>query len=542
MKLKANILLSVVCLLAGLELHAQTQYYFVAFADKEGNGYSLQAPEAFLSQQAITRRASQNITLIEQDLPVTASYVNQLALMGAKVFETSKWFNGVIIKSTQLLAEQLKQLSFVSDVVYLAPQNYAGRRAQKQDLTDTSQAPTDSLFQNKILGADAMHEQGFFGQGVRVAVFDGGFRKVNSIAAFAKLYNDNRVVYTYDFVSKSSDVYQYSDHGTKVLSLMAADLTYSYQGIAPGAEYMLMVTENVPSEYRIEEYYWLIAAERADSAGVDIISSSLGYNTFDDPAMNYLPEDMDGSTTIVTRAAQIASEKGMVVVNSAGNSGNTAWQIITAPADMHQGLAVGSIQANYAVSSFSSRGPTADNRIKPDVVALGSQAYLLSEQGTVTVGSGTSFSCPQVAALMAGVWQAYPELPALQLVEATRVTASNAALPDNDMGYGIPGFEAIKNYIEAINGIESVQVYPNPVTNKSALNIKFVNPAKTNQADVKLYDATGKLIVARNYAITWGQNQATLNLSSLTKGIYFLKIVFNDNSQTKPVAVRILKM
>jgi len=535
----SNLLIIVFLMGLAQSLIAQDNYYFLAFKDKLNNGFSITQPNKFLSQKAIDRRIRQGVAIQEQDLPITESYKNLVLDEGIEVFETSKWFNGVIIRSTPQEAEQLKSLNFVSSTTYLAPQNYAGRLGGGNDLVEAHDFPTDTLFQNEILNVPEMHAQGYYGNGVTVAVLDGGFRNVNSEAAFDHLYSNNQIKYTYDFVSKSTNVYQYSSHGTKVLSFMAAQINDLYQGIAPEANYLLFVTENVPTEYRIEEYYWLIGAERADSAGVDVINTSLGYFTFDDSSMDYEQDDMDGNTTIIVKAAHIASEKGIIVVTSVGNEGPTsAWGTISSPADMVNGLAVGSIQSDYALSSFSSQGPSADGRIKPDVVALGSSVYLVGDNGEVSRGSGTSFSAPQVAALAAGVWQAYPDYSNLEVIEAIRMSADNVASPNSEYGYGIPSFTAIVNSLEAGIADADLLVYPNPVTANELLKVKFVNPSQVNSVQIELYETSGKKIASDSYSVSWSENVANIELGRLTQGLYFLKVLFDTESE----AFRIVKL
>ncbi len=245
------LVLAIQVLLFFQPLLAQDNYYFVSFTDKDGNGFNINQPEAFLSAKAIGRRQKQSIDVYEQDLPITLSYKTAISNQGVEVYEESRWFNGIIIKSTASEAELLKNLSFVASTTFLAPQNYAGRRSGKQDELELADTPTDTLFQNEILNVKEIHSQGYLGQGISIAVLDGGFRNVEILSAFSHLYSLNTLEYTYDFVSKTSNVYQYSDHGTKVLSFMTAQIPGSYLGIAPEANFMLFVTENVPSEYRI---------------------------------------------------------------------------------------------------------------------------------------------------------------------------------------------------------------------------------------------------------------------------------------------------
>ena len=511
---------------------AQDNFYFVTFKDKINNGFSVTQPSAFLSQKAIERRNKQGIAIIEQDLPISNTYKTSIINKGIEVFESSKWFNGVIIKSTQAEVDQLKNEIFVDAITYLAPNNYAGRMKLVDELLKEEDSPSDSLFQNQILATNKMHWAGYYGEGITIAVLDGGFRGVNTAAPFSHLFANGQVLYSYDFVSKSSNVYQYSSHGTKALSLMAAEIANSYQGIAPNANYLLFVTENVPTEYRIEEYYWLMGAERADSAGADVLSTSLGYSTFDDPSMNYSQYDMNGITTVVARAANIASEKGMVVVASAGNEGNNLWGTIVSPSDIVNGLSVGSIQTDYQRSSFSSFGPSSDGRIKPDVVALGSMPYLISETGVITQSSGTSFSCPQVAALVAGIWQAYPQFSNLEIINAIRMSADNVVAPNNEVGYGIPSYTAIINYLKSIDPTtQPVLVYPNPITNGDLLTIKVSDPSKSASVEMELYETSGKKIATNVYSVSWSDNEAHVELNYLPQGLYFLKVLFDSSSE-----------
>ncbi len=258
--------------------------------------------------------------------------------------------------------------------------------------------------------------------------------------------------------------------------------------------------------------------------------------------MNYTQEEMDGNTTVVVRAAHIASEKGIIVVASGGNEGNKAWSIITSPADIRDGLAVGSIRSDYGRSSFSSLGPSADGRIKPDVVAMGSSAYLVNENGVISQGSGTSFSAPQVAALMAGVWQAYPEFTSLELLNAVRNSSTNAVSPDDEIGYGIPSFIAINNYLESASGRQPVLVYPNPVAATELLKVKIVNPSNINQVQIELFETSGKKLASNLYEVSWSNNIASIQLQHLSQGLYFLNVLFESDNTPESYKVRIIKL
>jgi subtilisin family serine protease len=341
---------------------------------------------------------------------------------------------------------------------------------------------------------------------------------------------------SFDFISGTSNVFQYDDHGTRVLSIMSANVDGSFTGGVTEASYQLYVTEDVPTEYRIEEYNWLLAAERADSAGADIIHSSLGYSTFDLASMDYTTDQLDGKTTVVSRAAQFAFSKGMVVVTSAGNEGNIAsWRIITAPADGENVLAVGNVNSFGVRSPSSSMGPSADGRIKPDLVALGSGVSVVRASGSVLTGSGTSFSAPLVTSLVAGIWQANPELKNSDLLSALRHTASQASNPDNLLGYGIPNYLAVVHYLEQSNQTEPVIIFPNPVT-----DILTVRPDSPEGWNIKLalVSSQGQVLTEREISFSWLNNQYTADVSGLASGIYFLRLTTVDRILT----FRIVKM
>ena len=295
---------------------AQVNQYFVFFKDKANTPYSISSPAQFLSYRSIGRRQKQNIPVIEEDLPVNPGYVNGVKQTGATVFYASRWWNGVLVEGDAAAITSINSLSFVSHSILVAPgkKNVSGRvRSTRQKKNATSDMPVNQT-QLQQIGLDEMHTQGYAGSGVRIAIFDSGFQGVNLSDPFLHLFNENRVKYTFNFVNNTISVYQRDDHGTEVLSVMAASTTGVYTGGAYQAEYLLFITEDVSSEYRVEEFNWTIAAERADSAGVDVINTSLGYTDFDDPSMDYAKSDLNGETAIITRASRKAIEKGIVVV------------------------------------------------------------------------------------------------------------------------------------------------------------------------------------------------------------------------------------
>ncbi|MDH5399909.1 MAG: S8 family serine peptidase, partial [Cyclobacteriaceae bacterium] len=339
-----RVVILILCSFSFYGIFAQSHRYFIAFTDKANSPFLKAQPEAFLSQKSIQRRTIQNIAIETADLPVDPAYILELRNQGAETFYASRWLNGVLVQATPALAATLEGLPFVKSVEYVAsgaPLIYGGRFDRAMDKLDLSSS-VDSI-QKDLLGIEIMHNQSFLGQGIEIAVLDAGFIGVNSIGAFSHLYQNSKVTNVFNFSGNSTNVYQYHDHGTVVLSTISANIPGYYTGTAPDAEIQLYVTEDVFSEYRVEEYYWLFAAEMADSAGVDIITSSLGYFDFDDPSMNYTPADLNGNTAVISRAADLAALRGMVVITSAGNQGNKAWGKITFPADCHYCLSVGAI-------------------------------------------------------------------------------------------------------------------------------------------------------------------------------------------------------
>lgn len=522
-----------------LGAQAQENQYVVFFADKTGTPHSINSPETFLTQRALDRRARQNISISENDLPVNPTYVQGLRDAGAEVIYTTKWMNGALVSCDDAILSALEDLPYVSSVEFVSPGNHpasGNRRKFKNEVTEAAAEATDT--QLSMIGLDAMHLDGKQGDGIVIAVFDGGFLGVDMTTPFQHLFTNNQIDLSnsFDFISGTSNVFQYDDHGTRVLSIMSANVDGSFTGGVTEASYQLYVTEDVPTEYRIEEYNWLFAAERADSAGADIIHSSLGYSTFDIASMDYTTDQLDGETTVVTRAAQLAFSKGMVVVTSAGNEGNDAsWRIITGPADGKDVLAIGNINSFGVRSPSSSMGPSADGRIKPDLVALGSGVSVVRASGSVFTGSGTSFSAPLVTSLVAGIWQAYPELKNTNLLEALRKTASQASNPDNLLGYGIPNYLAVVHYLEQSNQTEPVIVFPNPVTDM--LNVR---PASSEEGNIKLalVSSQGQLVTEREVSFSWLNNQYTADLSGLASGIYILRLTTVDRILT----FRIVKM
>lgn len=508
---------------------AQVNRYMVFFNDKNGTPHSVSSPLTFLSQRAIDRRAAQNISIIEEDLPVTPLYVQSIRDAGVTVLYKTKWMNGVLVECTSSDATSIAGLAFVKSVEQVAPGGRPptnGRKRSSRKFNDASASVQVTDMQISMLGMEEMHASGYRGEGMLMAIIDAGFPGADTISFFRHVFDDGRfhAEGSYDFVFGLSNVFDhYSEpdqrHGTWVWSTIAAFKKDVFTGGAYKADFVLFVTEDTPTEYRIEEYNWLFAAERADSLGVDIISTSLGYNTFDDSNMNYSKPQMDGETAVITRASAMAANKGMAVVVSAGNEGNNSWGIITAPADGKNILAVGSVSASGVRSSTSSKGPSADGRFKPDVAAMGSSVSVVLANGTLGTQSGTSFAAPLMASLVAGYWQKLPDLTAQQLLDTIRRRGNQFDNPDNFLGFGIPSFYS--SVTTAVNKpIENfVNIYPNPVS--SEVWLEFLDGKDLNFKTL-LVDARGAVQTLHPNQLE--KQKFQIDLSNQPAGIYLLKL------------------
>lgn len=517
-------ILFLVTLVSGFA-QAQVNRYMVFFKDKAGTPYSVSSPQSFLSNRAIQRRNNQSIVVSEQDLPVNPAYVTAIRNTGANALYKTKWMNGVLVECDASLIPSLQGLTSVSSVVYVAPGARPApggkvRSSSKFKETDGEAAATD--VQLEMLGMNDMHAAGYKGEGKLIAILDAGFPGVNTAVAFQHIFNESRfdAATSYDFVSGSSNVFAKNSHGTHVFSIVGASLPGSFSGGAYKANFILFITEYAPSEYRVEEYNWLFAAERADSAGVDVINTSLGYNTFDDSQMNYSKSHMDGQTTVITRAANIAASKGIAVVVSAGNEGSSGWGIISAPADSKNVFTVGSVTSAGVKVSSSSTGPTADGRIKPDVVALGSGVSIISPAGDISSGGGTSYAAPLITSLVTGVWQKFPDLTVKELFDTIRNRASQFTHPDNLLGFGIPNFTNVITSVETENPVVLANVYPNPVIGK--LRVSLTDNFQLKDMMISVFDSKGVSCNVSSSAVD-GQ-ELLMDFSNQLPGLYLLRL------------------
>ena len=508
--------------------------YWIPFTDKSGNGFSIHSPEEFLSERAIQRRLRQNIPLLTEDLPVTKLYVDSLRKLGLTVSGTSKWFNAAIAETNDtLLLSTLNNISFIRDFTYTLPLKALALSFTPTLLPEIKEnAVESSLDQNNyglaekqisLLNGIRLHSLGYRGKNILIAVIDAGFYNVDSYRAFDSLWLNNRIIAWHDFAQPGNpDFFRENSHGMSVLSTMGANIPGELIGTAPEASYLLLRSEITSSEYLIEEALWLLAAEYADSAGADIINSSLGYSTFQDTSMNYTNSDMNGTSAISTIAAEKAFSKGMIIVVSAGNEGAEPWKIISAPSDGKHVLAIGAIDTYLNLAAFSSVGPSADFRIKPDIVSVGYKTAITTVTGITGFGNGTSFSSPQIAGMVACLWQAIPGKTNLEIINAVRRASSRYYSPDNNFGYGIPdfylAFRQLQSSSERIPG-DGLLIIPNPAQDN--FKIQLMNSEEVVRI-IYVYDAFGRNVaVIKNPYLIFGYFRIT-ELNHLQPGIYFL--------------------
>lgn len=518
--------------------------HLITFLDKAGTPYSVGQPLQYLSQRAVDRRSRQQIAVLPRDLPPTPAYVQQVrAVSGVTVVYRTRWFNGVIVECDSTHLAQVRALPFVQNARTLnrvAPAK-PGHSAAPPRRTYDQQRPLSpnpygiAFAQAEQIGATTMHAAGYRGEGIHVAIFDAGFPGVDVIPAFQPLYQQSRLLSTFDAVQGGTSVYNTHPHGTWVLSTMAANQPNAFIGTAPMASYHLIRTEDTRNgtETPAEEAYWLLGAEYADSAGVDIINSSLGYHDFDPPAVSYTYADMNGYTPISTRAADLASAVGMLVVNSAGNDGNNSWQHVGAPADGDSVLTVGAVDSLGVRAGFSSIGPTADGRLKPNLATQGAMSAIIDPGGSISRGNGTSFAGPIMAGLAAGFWQANPTLTAQQVRHYLELSGTQAASPDMLLGYGIPDFRRAYNLANPNSPLGLVtapgrsvpELYPNPVPGAAfglRLPARLIGPELT----VRVADAAGRLVSEQKLKAATGTDSVavTLDKGLLKAGVYFCQL------------------
>lgn len=509
---------------------------WVYFTNKPDAAYYLANPLQMLTQRALDRRTAQDIALDNTDVPIAQTYIDQItAVTGITVMAKSKWLNALHVRGTQTNIQLLTNLSFVSHVQF-ANSNLNSRQSgsnarsnelklvnkQLEILVDYNYG--DSSNQIQMLNGHLLHQQNYTGQGKIVAIMDAGFPGVNTASPFQRLRDNNLILGGYNFPDRNTSIYTRNSHGTSVLSCMAGYVNSQLVGTAPDAQYYLFITEDTNSENPVEESYWVEAAEMADSLGVDVINTSLGYFEYDNPNYSYLYSDMNGIKTFAARGADKAFSKGMICITSAGNSGNSANPHIATPADAITTLTVGAVDTSENYVSFSSIGPSFDGRVKPDVCAKGLGATVSSSSGTITTANGTSFSSPILAGMVTAFWSAVPNMTNAQIVQFVKQSADLYANPTIYKGYGIPNFQLALNNALSVNSYQndSINVYPNPVQDK--LTIVF---SDTNiSGKLVLFNTIGQQVIEFEVSSA----NTTVYLDDLASGLYFYQLIAGSKS------------
>lgn len=520
----------------GFNMLAQVEDAWVYLSDKDNVSGYLNNPITMLTQKAIDRKNKHNVSIDERDVPVNEMYISQLkSSTGITVLAKSKWFNAIHVRGSQENIESLENFSFVNSIDF-ANNNINGKSSTKETrISKVPHAKLEKTFttfdygqaanQIEMFNGDALHVANYTGTGMTVAVMDAGFPGVNTMTSFKRFRDAGNLLGGYNFVKRDSDVFTTSSnkHGTWVLSDMAGFKQDEFVGTAPDASYYLFITEDADNENPVEESYWVEAVERADSLGVDVVNTSLGYMGFDNPNYNYSRADLDGNTAFITKGANIAFEKGLLLINSAGNSGN---QGVGAPADAEFVFSVGAVNAAGNYASFSSVGSDFQPSQKPDVVAQGQSSIVIDTDDNLIVINGTSFSSPILAGGITCLWQALPNKTNAEMMQLVRESSSQYANPDFLLGHGIPNLELILNTLslEPNSLKKPLSFFPNPASDQLFVNGIFGN-------DVVLfsfYDMLGKAV--GSFSVSNSKN--IIRLNSISKGIYVLKAKSGKETQT----------
>ncbi|MGV3697159.1 S8 family serine peptidase [Flavobacterium sp.] len=509
---------------------------WVYFTNKPNAQSFFDNPLEMLSQRSLDRRTHQNIPLDIKDVPIHQPYIDQIIATGVQVKAKSKWFNALHVRGSIAEIQNLSSLAFVDHIEFAnRALNAAGKSRSnkaKNKLKTVSSGKVSKTFettavfpygnsanQTQMLNAHLLHQQDFTGSGKIIAVMDAGFPNVDVLTPFQRLRDNNQILGGYNFVDRSTDFYTRSSHGTLVLSTMGGYVENQLVGTAPDAGYYLFITEDTNSENPVEESNWVEAAEVADSLGVDVITTSLGYFTYDNPNYSYTYDDLNGVTSYISRGSNIAFSRGMICVASAGNSGASADPYIGVPADALNSLAVGAVRADETYATFSSIGPSPDGRVKPDVMAQGQASVVSNTTGNIVTANGTSFSGPILAGALTSFWQAVPNLTNQQIVDFIRQSADRFANPTAQFGYGIPDFQSALTTAQlSIDTISkgTFLLYPNPTRND--LFVSFPNGLQ--EAKMLLYNTLGQCV----FEIALSNQDGYVSLGNLNPGIYLYKI------------------
>lgn len=508
----------------------ETRMYRLHLKDKGNPPFSLTKPEDFLSSKSIERRMHQGLPVDSFDLPLDPLYLEAISETGATIQASSKWVQTVVVHlADSETLSRLELLPFIDTLYCVWKGTLPVKAPMPADFTSDSNIRQNTInsygvgfTQITMNNGHLLHDAGYRGKGLAIAVLDGGFTNVDRIDYF----NQERIKEIKNFNHEVTDVLREgTDHGTRVLSCMLSDRSGEMIGTAPEADYYLFRTEVVDGEFPVEEDYWIAALEYADSLGVDIVTSSLGYTTFNDPEMNHTQEQLDGKTIPISRAANLAASRGLLLFNSAGNDGRYTWRKICFPADAENVITVGSVTEDSIRSSFSSLGYTADARVKPDLMAMGSEVSVVESSGSIVQSNGTSYSTPILAGLAACLWQALPDLNSFAMLKLLRETGSQFQDPDSLMGYGIA--DVYKAYLQQQTDIrpifdssDAVYIAINPFDNRLYLNLG--DSEQYNQCVLDIYTTLGnRILLVSDFS-------GSIDISSLPKGIYIAHLRIGD--------------
>ncbi|MCU0455335.1 MAG: S8 family peptidase [Bacteroidales bacterium] len=521
-------LTGLLCLASVSRSPAQTEnytyFYRVYFTDKGANSLSHFSAEQLLSPRAIERRQKSGIAVPDyRDLPVFGEYIEQVSALGFRFHCASKWMNTALFKTMNPAnTAPVKALPFVAEVKLVRNNIVKGGDEDKFGYMLTEEiTPYDRPI--TMVNGYPLHRSGFDGSGILIAVLDAGFMYADRALSLAALRSRNGIKDTYDFVKKSPVVCAYHTHGLSVLSVLAGQISGVITGTAPAADYILLRSEDASTETPAEEDFWIAAAEYADSSGADIISSSLGYSTFDDVSMNYKFSDLDGNTAFITRAADIAASRGILVVSSAGNERNKPWQRIIAPSDGDSVLAAGAVDGNNFISVFSSAGPSADRQVKPDVSALGVNITVQVNETHLVKANGTSFSCPVLSGMAACLMEAVPQAASHEIIRALQLSADRKNSPDSLYGYGIPDMLNALRYLQDIY-IEIPEVGSELGPNPTRGELQFTFRNEPGRMKMDIVNSSGKIIYRRDFGEYAGRNLRINALAGMEQGIYFIRL------------------
>ncbi len=543
-----NNFLLVIVLLICQALPAESAYRYIVYLKDKPQQFDA----TLFTKKAIDKRMQHNIPFDERDYPVNTSYIDQLKNTNATVLYQSNWLNAALIQTEQQNIELIKQLPFVASVQWVGggdvkrirksklsgPQSTKGTQSCEETdaCTDIEfeESFTSSYGQTHLLNGEYLHEQGFNGEEMIIAICDNGFNNANNNPGFSHIFSDNRILGTYDYVNGDSAVFGSNDgtHGSNCFSFIGGIKANQYIGTATKSKFYLFHTENDNSERLQEEFNLALALERCSQLGVDVVSISLGYTTFDVPAENHDTSILRTNSAPSTKAVNTAVSKGIIVLVAAGNEGTGSWKYISCPSDADSAIAVAAVDINGNVASFSGYGLPNDPRIKPNVAAVGVSATHLNTAGNVTSGNGTSYSCPALAGMVTCLWQAFPTKTNWEIKTAVEQSASKYLNPDKRVGYGIPDFKKAYQNLSTPTFVSNphleneYSIFPNPAENR----IYISNTGHSQIQSIELMNTMGQVVFNRNFP-----SDNTIELDNLSKGMYLLQIATDQGILLKKI-------